>query len=111
MTTDLALAETWFLACARAGHAAAMRLWQAIRQSAVRVEVVRPEDLEQAWQIAQEFADQDFSFVDCTSFAVIERLGIRQVFSFDRDFTIFRYGPRRTRVLEVLGLSEPRPPG
>lgn len=105
VTTDLVLAETWFLAYSRRGRYRAMRQWEAIRRGNARVEFMRSADLDRAWQIAQEFADQDFSFVDCTSFAFIERYGIRQAFSFDRDFTVFRYGPRRTIALEVLGLT------
>lgn len=31
--------------------------------------------------------DKSYSFVDCTSFVVMERLGIREAFSVDSDFT------------------------
>ncbi|MGH2355168.1 MAG: type II toxin-antitoxin system VapC family toxin [Chloroflexota bacterium] len=106
VSTNLVLAETWFLARSRRGRNAAMRLWQEIREGAARIEVIQPEDLARAWEIAQAFADQDFSLTDCTSFAFIERYGIHRAFSFDRDFAIFRYGPRRNRALEVLGLQE-----
>ena len=36
------------------------------------------------------------------SFAVMERLGLTRVASFDRDFAIYRYGRNRTRAFEVL---------
>lgn len=105
MTTDLVLAETWFLARSRLGRAAALRLWQEVRDGAARIEATTPDDLDRAWVIARTFADQDFSLTDCVSFAVIERLNVRQAFSFDRDFAIFRYGLRRALALEVLGLD------
>jgi predicted nucleic acid-binding protein len=105
VTTDLVLAESWLLTRSRLGRGAALRMWQAIRGGAARVETIRSDDLDRAWQIAGEFRDQDFSLIDCASFALIERLGIRHAFSFDRDFTVFRFGPRRRGTLQVVGLS------
>ena len=106
ITTDAMLVETWFLTRARASREAALRVWRELRGGALRIECLLPIDLDHAWEIAQAFADQDFSLADCTSFAVIERLGLRSAFSFDRDYLIFRYGPRRNTTLRVLGLSE-----
>lgn len=56
---------------------------------------VEPVDLEAAWRILQGFADQDFSFVDCTSFALMERLGIVDAFAFDDHFLVYRFGADR----------------
>ena len=47
-------------------------------------------------------ADQEFSLVDRTSFAVMERLGITRVASFDNQFSVYRFGPRRSRAFEVI---------
>ncbi len=52
--------------------------------------------------IAQAFADQDFSIVDCTSFAVMQRLGVYRAASFDDDFAVFRFGRARRRAFEVV---------
>jgi predicted nucleic acid-binding protein len=41
--------------------------------------------------------DKDYSFVDCLSFVVMEKLGIREALAVDSDFThrfIARPGPR-----------------
>jgi predicted nucleic acid-binding protein len=40
--------------------------------------------------------------VDRTSFAVMQRLGLHRAASLDRDFAVFRYGPRRDRAFEVV---------
>jgi predicted nucleic acid-binding protein len=65
------------------------------------VEIVGAADLESAWNIGDAFPDQDFSLVNRTSFAVMQRLGVHRVVTFDDDFTIFRFGPRRERAFEV----------
>src|SRR6266511_1608192 len=55
-------------------------------------------DLEAAWAIGQAFPDQDFSIVDRTSFAVMERWGVHRVTTFDDDFAVYRFGHDRTRA-------------
>ena len=52
--------------------------------------------------IAQAFADQDFSIVDCTSFAVMQRLGVYCAALFGDDFAVFRFGRARRRAFEVV---------
>jgi predicted nucleic acid-binding protein len=59
-------------------------------------------DLEVAWSIGQEFPDQDFSFVDRTSFAVMVRLGLVRAATFDDHFAVFRYGSGRSEAFEVV---------
>lgn len=84
------------------GHETANRFWGGVRAGAARVESVLPADLEVAWSIGQAFDDQEFSIVDRTSFAVMERVGVLRAASFDDDFAIFRFGPRRERAFEVV---------
>jgi predicted nucleic acid-binding protein len=102
MTTDHVLVETWRLLRARGGYAAAERFWGEIRGGLAAVETVLPGDLDTAWRIGEIFSDQDFSMVDRTSFAVMERHGVSRAVSFDDHFAIYRYGPRRERAFEVL---------
>ncbi len=76
--------------------------WDRVRQGAARVEKATDADMQAAWAIGERFADQTFSIVDRTSFAVMERLGLTRAASFDRDFALYRYGRDRNRAFEIL---------
>ena len=102
ITTDHVLVETWHMVRGRAGHQDADRFWESIRSAGVRIEYVGAGDLETAWQIGVVFSDQDFSIVDRTSFAVMERLGVHRAASFDAHFSVYRFGPRRDRAFTVV---------
>jgi uncharacterized protein len=102
VTSDHVLVESWALLRHRLGRGAAERFWAAIRSGAAVVESVGTADLEVAWAIGEAFADKDFSIVDRTSFAVMQRLGVQRAVSFDDDFAVVRFGPRRDRAFEVL---------
>jgi predicted nucleic acid-binding protein len=102
VTTDHILVETWLLLNSRYRREVAERFWDALRRSGVHVEIVAAADLEAAWNIGLAFGDQNFSIVDRTSFAVMERLGITQAASFDNNFAIYRYGPRREQAFEII---------
>ncbi len=102
VTSDHVLSETWTLIRYRIARQAAERFWGAMRNGVASIEMTGAADLEAAWQIGMAYRDQDFSFVDRTSFAVMRRLGIERVASLDDDFAIFRFGPNRRRAFTVL---------
>ena len=102
VTTDHVLVETWLLLRHRLNRGAAERFWEGLRLGVATVEPVAAADLEVAFTIGRDFPDQDFSIVDRTSFAVMQRLGISRVASFDDDFAVFRFGRDRKRAFEVL---------
>ena len=56
---------------------------------ACQLEFVRPTDLERAWKIFAKFRDKAWSFTDCVSRVVIERLGINTACAFDEHFRQF----------------------
>ena len=72
------------------------------RAGAGEIEPVGAADLEVAWAFAETFPDQDFSIAHRTSFAVMLRLGLRRVASFDEDFAVFRFGKGRRQAFEMV---------
>jgi predicted nucleic acid-binding protein len=101
-TSDHVLVETWLLLRHRLGRDAAERFWEGLRAGAAEIEPVGAADLEVASRVAEGFPDQDFSIVDRSSFAVMLRLGVRRVASFDEDFAVFRFGKGRRQAFEVV---------
>ena len=102
VTSDHVLVESWLLLDSRVHHDAAERFWEGLRAGTARIEQVEAADLEAAWATGRLFPDQDFSLVDRTSFAVMERLGLTRAVSFDSDYAIYRYGRNRDRAFEVV---------
>ena len=100
--TDHVVVETMLLVSRRAGWPVAERLWQGLRCGLVRIEPTVLADLDRAWSIGEDYPDQEFSLVDRTSFAVMHRLGITRAASFDKDFAVYRFGPKRRSAFELI---------
>jgi len=47
------------------------------------------DDLHTAWHVFRDYDDKDWSFTDCTSRVVIEKLGLKTALAFDRHFQQF----------------------
>lgn len=95
VTTNFVLSETLTLIRYNIGHAAAVQFWQQLQEliAAELIEYVHVDAaLEQAaWQIFERYHDQDFSFTDCTSFALMRRLGLTEVFTGDHHFQVMGF--------------------
>jgi predicted nucleic acid-binding protein len=102
VTSDHVLVETWLLLASRLGHHAAEAFLDNVRRGSVTVEFATGADLEAGWAIGGRFADQEFSLVDRTSFAIMERLGIHRAASLDSDFAVYRFGPKRDKAFEIV---------
>jgi uncharacterized protein len=102
LMTDHVLVETWLLLNSRVHRKAAEAFWRGVREGAVELEKVTPADMDAAWAVGGMFPDQDFSLVDRTSFAVMERLSVTRVASFDDDFAVYRYGRNRDKAFEIV---------
>ena len=92
LTTNFLVAETHALLLNRRGRDLAVQFLTVLQGGDPAIVRVTEDDEERAKAIIFQYDDKDFSYVDTTSFAVMERLGIDEGFSFDRHFR--QYGWR-----------------
>jgi len=85
LVTNFIISEIYTLMLRKIGRDEAIEYVEKLRSTA-EIERVSEEDENKAWQIILRYQDKDFSYVDATSFAVMERLGIRDAFAFDEHF-------------------------
>lgn len=90
LTSEYVFIESWTLIHHKLGKAASQKFWETIRTNIFPLQRVTALDLERAWEVFNKYNDQDFSLVDCTSFAIMERLQIEDAFTFDHHFSVFR---------------------
>ena len=89
ITTDYVLDEVLTLLRLRHGVDAALRFLVKVRKSrSIKVVWVDETVFEQALRYFKLDGGRRWSFTDCTSFAVMEMLRIRQAFAFDKDFEL-----------------------
>ena len=100
-TSDMAVAETYSNLQYHLGRDAARGFSQALISGESGIDILVPdmEDLITANDIAHKYHDQDFSFVDCVSFALMEKHHIEHVFTFDQHFSIYRHGSKHFKLL------------
>jgi predicted nucleic acid-binding protein len=86
-TSNHVIGESYTLIRIRLGHAAAQRFLKSLDQTQrlERVFVIESQE-ETAWTWLRRYADQDFSFVDATSFVVMKALRLNEAFTFDKHF-------------------------
>lgn len=87
VTTNFVFDETVTFCRRRLGHATTLLVGDLLRDPDV-VDLVRVEapDEDDAWRLVQQREDKRYSFTDCTSFAVMQRLGLRRAATLDADF-------------------------
>jgi predicted nucleic acid-binding protein len=92
-TTNFIVAETYTWLRYHASHSAAVGFLDVVEKSASQGELMIIQvDLmieEKARKILKKYADQSFSYVDATSFVVLDLLGIDEVFGFDSHYLMF----------------------
>jgi predicted nucleic acid-binding protein len=62
---------------------------QLFNEEIAQVYCLTKEDILDAWRLFHTYPDKQWSFTDCTSKIVIEKLGITHAFSFDQHFRQF----------------------
>src|SRR5690606_13994039 len=87
VTTDDVLPESLTLLRVRREQQRALVLGaNLIAQDAAERIHVSVEDLQRAWSVFSTYRDKEWIFVDCTSYVVMQRLGIREAISLDQHF-------------------------
>ena len=87
LTTDYVLDETLTLIRARIDHDTAIRFLESFQASpSIELVFVAESDFHNAADLFSKRSDKQWSFTDCTSFTVMERLGLRQALAFDAHF-------------------------
>lgn len=87
VTSNLILLETYNLLSRTIGSKATVKFGNVLKTNAfLNIEPISSFDWEGAWKIFSKYDDKDFSFTDCTSFALMERLKIKSAFTFDIHF-------------------------
>ncbi len=87
LTSNFVFDELVTLVRLRTNHASAVRAGDMLR-AASDLEIIRvqPDDEDEAWKYFSRHRDKDFSFTDCTSFALMRRLGLDSALATDRHF-------------------------
>ncbi|MCX7840568.1 MAG: type II toxin-antitoxin system VapC family toxin [Anaerolineae bacterium] len=100
VTTNLVIAEVYITLRYELGHRAALTFLENVRTSPRIERVFSTPTLEQeAETILRRYDDQDFSYTDAVSFALMKARGIKEAFTFDKHFSVmgFRRMPETSR--------------
>ena len=86
-TTNLVVAETYILIRRALGHQSAISFLNSLSSSPRIAKIYSDTTLEfKAEKILEKYQDQDFSYTDAVSFALMRELKIGKAFAFDRHF-------------------------
>lgn len=87
VTSTYIFDETVTLIRSHLGYSAAVRFGEQLRgEQVAKLLRITEQDEQRAWEIFGRHQDKAFSFTDCTSFAMMERLQIDTAFAFDEHF-------------------------
>jgi uncharacterized protein len=90
ITTDYIVDETLTLLKARGQTLRAMTMGeQCFRGTLATIYYLTEADILLSWQTFRQFSDKEWSFTDCPSKVVIDKLHLQQAFAFDHHFYQF----------------------
>jgi len=91
LTSNFVLSETYTLIRSKVCHRAAVEFMKTFDQTGIKVLRVNEAIEASAKGIFVRHDDKDFSFVDCTSFALIDHHRLDHAFAFDSHFHQYRF--------------------
>ena len=87
VTSNLVVAESYVLVLHALGHTTAMSFLEKMHASPRILKIYSNEEIEtDARDILMKYTDQDFSYTDAVSFAIMRMQRIEKVFCFDKHF-------------------------
>ena len=90
LTTDYVIDETLTLLKRRGHSPLALSMGESLFAGELAdIVLITENDIQKAWLTFRQFRDKDWSFTDCTSKVVMERLGVMRAFFFDHHFRQF----------------------
>ena len=91
-TTNYVVDETLTILRTHCRHPVAVAFRKALGASKlVRVAWITEPIEKAAWKIFEKHADKEYSFTDCTSFALMQSETVRTAFTFDQHFAQFGF--------------------
>jgi predicted nucleic acid-binding protein len=92
VTSTYVISETITWLRYNLGHAVAVDFGNKIlASSVVTIKDIDDAHFVKAFELFKKFEDQAFSFTDCTSFALMKSLKLKQAFTFDAHFSIMGF--------------------
>lgn len=87
ITSNLVIGETYTLLRARLGHREAWEFLARVRASS-RIEIIFINEIieSKAYNLLKRFRDQGFSYVDGTSFVLMQERKLTEAFAYDKHF-------------------------
>ena len=87
VTSEYVLDESITIIRYRVSHRAAVIFGDALMSSTiVSIEDIADVERLKAWALFKKYGDKELSFTDCTSFALMMKLGLQKAFAFDDHF-------------------------
>lgn len=100
LTSDYVVDESITRIRKKIGHSQAVIFGENLFHSSItRILEVDQAVRNQAWSYFKRYADKEYSFTDCTSFALMKQFHVRHAFAFDDHFRHFGFTvvPGKTR--------------
>lgn len=86
-TSDYIFDEAVTLAYMRTGSKRfALDIGLFARARPITMRFIEPIDFDRAWELYNQYDDKKLSFTDCTNIALMERLDIESILTFDSEF-------------------------